>query len=198
MKKVLPPHCALVPDHAEKAFSGQIFDVYHWRQQLFDGSDATFEMLKRPDTMQIIAIRDDKIILINDEQPGRSKLLSLPGGRPEITDPSWTISAQRELEEETGFVFKNWKLIDVRQPVRKIEWFVALYITTGYLSQKEQKLDAGEKIDVLEMDFDSFKKAVFDDANPKISYLSEIIKNIHTLEELITLPEFVGKQIERD
>jgi len=35
---------------AQRVFKGIIFDVYQWKQKMFDGSQGIFEMLKRPDT----------------------------------------------------------------------------------------------------------------------------------------------------
>lgn len=35
-----------LPPQAKKVFTGQIFDVYQWEQEMYDGSFETFEMLK--------------------------------------------------------------------------------------------------------------------------------------------------------
>ena len=43
MKKLIPPDAVLVPDGATRVFQGEIFGVYQWPQQLFDGSTDTFE-----------------------------------------------------------------------------------------------------------------------------------------------------------
>lgn len=50
-----------IPINARRVFKGIIFDVYQWEQKMFDGNFKTFEMLKRPNTVEIIAIRDNKI-----------------------------------------------------------------------------------------------------------------------------------------
>src|SRR5580700_6982763 len=63
MKKVIPATSVLIPDEARAIFHGQIFDAYQWSQALFDGSNHTFEMLKRPDTVVAICIVDDEKIL---------------------------------------------------------------------------------------------------------------------------------------
>lgn len=197
MRKVLPKKCVLIPEMAKKVFSGQMFDVYQWEQKLFDGSYATFEMLKRPDSMQIIAIKEGKVIILEDEQPGRGPLLCLPGGRPEPTDISWEAAARRELLEETGMAFKTWKLVDVSQPVRKIEWFSPVFVATDFESQVDQKLDAGEKIRINMVDFSAFRAAVFSDEDPKLSYLRLLLIGIKTIEELQALKPFSGQEIER-
>lgn len=41
-------------------------------------------MLKRPDTVKTIAVKDDQIAVLEQEQPGRTPFVSLPGGRHDI------------------------------------------------------------------------------------------------------------------
>ncbi len=45
-----------IPSHAVKVFSGVIFDVYQWEQELFNGNVSTFEALRRPSTVIIIPV----------------------------------------------------------------------------------------------------------------------------------------------
>jgi ADP-ribose pyrophosphatase len=45
-----------IPPHASKVFSGIIFDVYQWDQQLFNGKIATFEALTRSSTVIVIPV----------------------------------------------------------------------------------------------------------------------------------------------
>lgn len=56
MRKYVPDGAKLLPKEAKKVFSGVISEVYQWPQKLFDGTTATFEMIKRPDTVKIVAI----------------------------------------------------------------------------------------------------------------------------------------------
>ena len=49
----------IIPDEAEKVFNGVLFDVYQWQQEMYDGSYATFERLRRADTAAVICITDD-------------------------------------------------------------------------------------------------------------------------------------------
>lgn len=58
-------------------FKGVIFDVYQWEQEMFDGTTQTFEKLKRPDTIMVIPVTEDgKIILTEQEQPGKKPFIS--------------------------------------------------------------------------------------------------------------------------
>ncbi len=61
-----PPSEQPIPEHAKKVFSGVIFDVYHWEQEMFDGSRATFEKVKRADTVGVYGVLDDGRILLTE------------------------------------------------------------------------------------------------------------------------------------
>src|SRR5258708_1287456 len=124
MKKSTPKDAVLIPGSAECVFRGKIFDIYQWQQKMFDGSEATFEMLKRPDTVTVIPIADDKILAIEDEQPHSGSRLSFPGGRVDSDEENTLVAAKREAKEETGYEFDNWKLVNVTQPHTKLEWFI--------------------------------------------------------------------------
>lgn len=56
------------PKQRPKSFEGVIFDVYQWEQELFDGSTTTFEMLKRPGTVYVIAIDSNDHVVIQQEE----------------------------------------------------------------------------------------------------------------------------------
>lgn len=99
--------------------------MYQWRQELYDGSFETFEMLKRPDTVLIIAEDDGgEILACNEEQPGGIiRKQHLPAGRVDASDKTILAAAKRELKEETGYSFAEWRLLDIVQPEKKIESF---------------------------------------------------------------------------
>src|SRR5690606_21694766 len=126
------PQASLIPAHAKCVFRGVIFDVYQWEQELFDGSTTTFEMLKRADSIAVYAIDNhDQIVTIDEEQPnGFRRIGGLPVGSSEDYDESILAAAKREFLEETGLIFKNWRLLTVRQPEVKIEFFVNVFIAT--------------------------------------------------------------------
>jgi ADP-ribose pyrophosphatase len=196
MKKVIPEDAVLIPDNATKAFQGMIFDVYQWPQQLFDGSEHTFEMLKRPDTVVVIAVVDDKVLVLDDEQPHFGTQQSFPGGRVDADDDSIQAAAEREVSEETGYGFKHWRLIRVMQPHLKIEWFVYLWLAWDVADKQSPHLDAGEKIKVHELSFDELKKLILN----KAGYLGEslaLMESIDSLEQLLELPEFAGQTVDR-
>lgn len=147
MKKPLPKDAQLIPDTARKVFTGKLFDVYQWEQELFDGSYKTFEMLKRPDTVLVLGLDEyDQVVTLNEEQPGvGSWRYSMPGGRVDAEDASLVEAAQREMREETGYEFAAWQLIDTLQPQRKIEWFIYVFVAQGITKRGVATPDAGER-----------------------------------------------------
>jgi len=196
MKKILPPDAVLIPDNATKVFTGDIFDVWQWPQEMFDGSTETFEMLRRPDTVQVIGVVEDKIIVLDDEQPHTGSRVSFPGGRVDPEDSSTLAAAQREIKEETGYEFSNWRLVRVWQPHTKLEWFIYLYLAWDGQKVAEPHLDAGEKITVRQLSFDEVKAQSI----TKSGYLGEskeVFEALNNLDDLLALPEFSGQEADR-
>jgi hypothetical protein len=71
VKKIVPANAILIPDNAKCVFKGEIFAIYQWPQKMVDDSTEIFEMAKRSDTVEFIAVKDRKLLLINEAQPGR-------------------------------------------------------------------------------------------------------------------------------
>lgn len=147
MKHIQVSRPNLLPSNAKKVFSGIIFDVYQWPQKMYDGSMQTWEMLKRPDTAGVIPITsDNKVILQEQQQPGREVYFSLPGGRVEDMD-SVSLEAVREFREETGYepgILKFWK--SVREPSHKIDFMAHIFLAQNCKQVADLKTDGGEKI----------------------------------------------------
>ncbi|HVW23365.1 MAG TPA: NUDIX domain-containing protein [Candidatus Saccharimonadales bacterium] len=198
MKKTLPANAALIPANAKPVFKGQIFDVWQWPQEMFDGSTETFEMLRRPDTVQVIVVRDQQILLVEDEQPGRSVRLHFPGGRVDDKDDSWLAAAQRELLEETGLSCADWRLIDVQQPAIKIEWFTPIFLAQNVTSEVAAQVDvAGEKIKPVWQDFTAVRERVLAGDEPTMVYLLPFFNHVESLAALVNHPEMTGETVDR-
>lgn len=151
-----------IPAEAKKVFEGKIFDVYQWQQKMFDGSEATFEMLKRPNTVEVIAVKDGKLHLSHQSQPNKADFYSLFGGRGEEGENPLK-TAKRELLEESGLSSDNWELFKVYEPMHKIQWEIHTYIAKDCKTSSKPNLDAGEKIKPVECTFDKFIEIVFSD-----------------------------------
>ncbi|MEK7150608.1 MAG: NUDIX hydrolase [Patescibacteria group bacterium] len=188
MREVLPKKAKLVPKDAKCVFKGVIYNVYQWEQKVFDGTKKTFEMLKRADTVKIIAIKNNKIVIVKQEQPFIGSFIDIPGGMHDINSETELDAAKRELREETGLVCKDWKLLTAMQYHSKIEQMVYHFLAYNVESVIEQKLDSGEKIEVEYLTLEEVKN-LFDD--PRVRYLpKEILGAVSSVEELLTFPEF--------
>ena len=144
-----------LPEHAKKVFEGVIFDVFQWQQKMFDGSEETFERVRRPATVTVIPTAGSSVFISHEEQPGRPVSSTLLGGRVEEgEDP--LLAAKRELLEEAGMASDDWELYKMYEPVIKIDWQIYVYIARNCRKVADQTLDAGERILVQELNFDAF------------------------------------------
>jgi ADP-ribose pyrophosphatase len=145
-----------IPQNAKLVFKGIIFDVYQWEQEMYDGTKAIFEKLKRPDTVVVfMVLPDGKIILTEQEQPGKSPFVGAVGGRVEEGEDILS-AAKREMLEESGYEAEEFILWDAVHPTSKIDWVVYTFIAKGVKKNSEPKLDAGEKIKLLDLTLDEF------------------------------------------
>ncbi len=143
-----------IPQNAKKVFDGVIFDVYQWEQEMFDGSKATFEKLKRPDTVVVFPVLDDgRILLTEQEQPGKGKYIGATGGRVDEGEEILA-AAKRELLEESGYEAKELILIDAQHATSKIDWVIYTFVAKGLTKLSDMKLDAGEKIKLKPVTFE--------------------------------------------
>lgn len=201
----VPKNVKTIPERAELKFHGEIFDVYQWPQEMFDGSKATFEMLSRADTVKIIALvtpeervklesvvsfttlEQDELIITRQRQPRKDWFYDFPGGRNDNPAEDELAAAKREMREETGLEFRNWKLIGVNQPFAKIDWLVYTFVASGLEKVAEQKLDAGEEIEVLAVSFDELLKLADDDDSKYLRFKN--YEKYATADELLSAPE---------
>jgi ADP-ribose pyrophosphatase len=175
----------MIPKNAKCVFKGVIFDVYQWKQKMFDGTFGTFEGVKRRPSVQIIAIVGNKIMLQNEEQPGLGKFVSFPGGVIDDGEkPLFT--AKRELLEEAGMEASKmqfWRKADFS---KKIEWETFYFIAKDCKKIQVPHLDAGEKIKPLFVSFEKFVEVVSreDFRNREFSnYMFRLKQNKEKLEE---------------
>jgi len=189
MRTVTPKNARLVPADAKRVFQGIMYDTYHWQQPMFDGSTKTFEMLKRVDTVKVIAVKDGRIVVLEEEQPSHGTYFAFPGGRHEEEPETEQQAAVRELHEETGFKFKNWKLLEIIQPNDEIEWFIYFFLATELESEDPPAPDGGgEKIHIRLLDLPELKRL---GSQPNGTYLRrEIFERVNTIDELLALPEY--------
>lgn len=144
-----------LPPNAKRVFKGVIYEVWQWEQEMFDGSTATFERIKRPDTVNVIAALDGKILIQEQIQPGwKGHLITLPGGRADH-GATPVEEAKRELLEETGYVSDDWMLWKTRQ-FHGVIFTAHTFVARNCKKIKETEFDSGEKIENKLIGFEDF------------------------------------------
>ena len=105
-------------------FSGRIISVQVDTVELPDGKTATREIVKHPGAAAVLAIRDDRLIVVEQyRKPLGRTLIEIPAGKLEPgEDPMET--ARRELEEETG-----WR-------AGRLEPLGSFYTSPGFADEK--------------------------------------------------------------
>lgn len=145
-----------LPDSATKVFQGEIFAVYQWPQELYDGSTATFEKIQRPDTAGVIAITpEQRIVITHQEQPTLGQFTGLLGG---VVDPGETPleAAKRELKEEAGLESVEWSEWFSVAPHGKMIWTIHTFVARNVKKVVEPQPEPGEKIRLEEVSFERF------------------------------------------
>ncbi len=153
---------ANIPKDATLAFTGERCRIYQWPQEMYDGSIGTFEKIVRLSGAIVIAVVDGKILIEEQEQPGKGPFLCLPGGHVDSWEEPLLEAGKSELKEETGFESTDWELIvDLSQRVFTV-FEHHLYLARDCMKVTAPHLDNGEKINVSLVTPEEFRSVIED------------------------------------
>ncbi len=135
---------------SEVVFDGMMLHVRRDRVRLPDGGQATREHIVHPGAVLIIPFLDGETVILERQYryPVARHFIELPAGKKEPGEAP-LLTAQRELEEETGYRAGHWeKLCTVHASIgysnEEIDYFIA-----RELIHVGAKLDDGEFLEVL-------------------------------------------------
>ena len=173
-----------LPENAKLVHKGIIFDTYQWEQEMFDGSIQMFEAIRRNPTVQILVVTENnKLIVLDEEQPHIGKFTGLVGGHVEDNETAEE-NAKKELLEETGMIYNELILWKKEEFGSKIIWDSYYFIAKGCKKIQDATPEVGEKIKVNEVDFDEFIQITQRDDFRNKSFKEMVFRMIHTSGEI--------------
>jgi ADP-ribose diphosphatase len=138
----------------ERVFDGALLKVHRDTVRLPDGSQGTREYVRHPGAVAIVALFEDGSLLLERQfrYPHRRDFIEIPAGKLEPGEPHLE-TAKRELLEETGYTAAEWKhLCVIHTAIGYTDEEIDLFLAKK-LQKRERKLDHGEFLEVLEVDF---------------------------------------------
>jgi ADP-ribose pyrophosphatase len=131
-------------------YRGRLLHVKEDVVMLPDGSEAKREYVSHPGAVAIIAVTDDGKIIMERQYryPLQREFIEIPAGKIDEGEDDLA-TAQRELQEETGYVATRWRHLITTHPCigysnERIEFFLA----EGLTFQQHQR-EQGEFLDVF-------------------------------------------------
>lgn len=109
---------------SEYVFRGKVIDVKRDDILVSNGHKSIREVVEHSGGVVILAIKDDKILAVKQfRYPIKTTSIELPAGKLEKGENP-DFAAKRELEEETGYIAKNWKSLGY------------IYTSVGFCNEK--------------------------------------------------------------
>ena len=138
----------------EQVFDGDLLKVYRDKVRLPDGSTGGREYIRHPGAVAIVPLFDDGRVLLERQfrYPHRREFIEVPAGKIDPGEPHLE-TAKRELLEETGYAASDWRRLGViHTAIAYTDEGIDLFLAKK-LTLQERKLDAGEFLELLIVDF---------------------------------------------
>lgn len=162
-------------------FKGRIIEVKKDKVELENGKITTREVVLHHGGVAVAAIDDeDRIFLVKQfRYPNFQEQIELPAGKMEAGEDPQECGI-RELEEECGCKAEHFeKLAELFPTPAYCSEKIHIYYATG-LTQTKQRLDEGEFLDVMRVDFNKAVEMVLSgeikDAKTQIAILNLALK----------------------
>jgi ADP-ribose pyrophosphatase len=142
-------------------YDGRLLKVREDTVQLPDGKTARREYVEHPGAVMIVAMPDEKTVLLERQfrYAPRRHFLELPAGKIEMGETPLK-TAQRELIEECGYQATKWQhLTSLYSCIGYSNELIEFYLARG-LTHVGSALDDGEFLEVVAVSLDEALKLV--------------------------------------
>jgi ADP-ribose pyrophosphatase len=138
----------------EKIFNGKVVQLYVEDVQLPNGKTSKREVIKHPGAVAIIPItKEGKLVLVRQYRKALERvLIEIPAGKLEKEEEPLA-TAQRELEEETGYRAQSMRhIVSFYTSPGFADELIHLYMAEGLEKLEDAaSLDEDEFVDILEV-----------------------------------------------
>ena len=131
-------------------FKGRLLHVVRDSVSLPDGQPATRELILHPGAAMVVPLLDDGRVIVERQyrHPLSRVVIEFPAGKLDPNEDR-LVCAQRELQEETGFVASEWAFAGQMAPsVAYTDELIDIWFARG-LTSGAARLDEGEFLDVV-------------------------------------------------
>lgn len=141
---------------SEYVFRGKVIDVKRDDILVSNGNTSIREVVEHSGGVVILALKEDKVLTVKQfRYPIKQTSIELPAGKLEKGENP-DLAAKRELEEETGYIAKNWKSLGyIYTSVGFCDEKLYLYLATD-LEYKQINPDEDEIIECDEYPIKEF------------------------------------------
>ncbi len=149
---------------SEEIFDGMVVHLYKDTVELPNGRTATREVIRHVGAVAVVPMTDDGKVVVERQfrYPLNEVITEIPAGKLDSKAEDKLSAAKRELEEETGFLAKEWiELGDFVPTVAYCDEVITLYLARG-LYKGVRHLDEDEFLNVRLMDLEELVKEVMD------------------------------------
>jgi ADP-ribose pyrophosphatase len=133
-----------------QVYRGRFLDVRRDTVRLPDGATAEREYIVHPGAVMIVPLLPDGRLVVERQYryPLGRVMLEFPAGKIDAQEPPFAC-AVRELAEETGYRAREWSRAGIlHNAIAYSDEGIEVWFARG-LERGEQRLDAGEFVDVL-------------------------------------------------
>ncbi len=131
-------------------FKGNFLHAFRDTVRLPDGTHATREYVTHPGAVVMIPLLDDGRLVLERQfrYPVGQVVTEFPAGKIDPGEDT-LVCAKRELQEETGYVAREWARAGQLHPVVSYSTeFIEIWFARG-LTLKQRQLDQGEFLEVI-------------------------------------------------